>query len=156
SVSTATSNPLNATPVAVNLESRISDHIVRVGLNYKFDPNGAVYDAPTNAKALALDKAPIMTAWSWVGPYLGVNYGYGLGQSNADTVLSDASMGTPLIATHTSGKLSGMLFGGQAGLNWQSGAWVAGIEADLQQSRQRGRVATLNCATEICNPAISA
>jgi outer membrane immunogenic protein len=38
SVSTSTSNPLNATPVAVNLESRVTDHIVRVGLNYKFDP----------------------------------------------------------------------------------------------------------------------
>ena len=38
-VSTSTSNPLNATPVAINLESRVSDHIVRVGLNYKFGPN---------------------------------------------------------------------------------------------------------------------
>src|SRR5262249_17795432 len=37
SVSTSTSNPLNATPVAVNLESRVSNHIVRVGLNYKSD-----------------------------------------------------------------------------------------------------------------------
>jgi iron complex outermembrane recepter protein len=101
-------------------------------------------------------KAPIVTAWSWAGPYLGVNYGYGWGKSNTDTTLSDASMGTPLIATNTSAKLSGMIFGGQTGFNLQSGAWVAGIEADLQQSRQRGRSATLNCAGVICNPAISA
>src|SRR5262249_44757457 len=155
-VSTAATNPSNSTPLAVNLESRVTDHIVRVGLNYKFDPFAAVYDPSTAANRLTLDKAPIVTAWSWAGPYLGVNYGYGWGKSNTDTVLSDASMGTPLTVSNTSAKLSGMIFGGQGGLNWQSGAWVAGIEADAQQSRQRGRVATLNCATATCNPAIDA
>jgi opacity protein-like surface antigen len=129
---------------------------VRVGINYKFDPLATVYDAPLAAKGLAVDKAPILTAWSWAGPYLGVNYGYGWGKSNSDTVLSDASSGASLVATNMSTKLDGMTFGGQAGFNWQSGPWVAGIEADFQQSRQRGRAATLNCATAICNPAISA
>jgi iron complex outermembrane recepter protein len=155
-VSTAATNPLNATPVTVNLDSRVTDHIVRVGINYKFDPLATVYDAPLAAKGLALEKAPIVTAWSWAGPYLGVNYGYGWGKSNTDTVLSDASSGAALIATNMSTKLDGMTFGGQAGFNWQSGPWVAGIEADFQQSRQRGRAATLNCSTAICNPAISA
>jgi hypothetical protein len=28
-----------ATPLAVSLDARVTDHIVRVGLNYKFDPN---------------------------------------------------------------------------------------------------------------------
>src|SRR5260370_7630207 len=65
-------------------------------------------------------------------------------------------MGTPLLAAHTPFKLNDMIFGGQAGFNWQAGAWVAGIEADFQQSRQRGRAATLNCATAVCNPAIRA
>jgi iron complex outermembrane recepter protein len=156
SVATATSNPLNATPVAVNLESRVSDHIVRVGLNYRFDPFATVYPASAAAKSLTFDKAPVLAAWSWAGPYLGVNYGYAWGKSNTNTVLSDASMGTPLIATNTSAKLNGMTLGGQAGFNWQAGAWVAGIEADFQQSRQRGRGATLSCATTICNPAIGA
>jgi iron complex outermembrane receptor protein len=155
-VSTAATNPLNATPVAVNLDSRVTDHIVRVGINYKFDPLATAYDAPLAANALALAKAPNVSAWSWTGPYLGVNYGYGWGKSNTDTVLSDASSGGALLATNMSPKLSGMTFGGQAGFNWQSGSWVAGIEADLQQSRQRGRAATLNCAGAVCNPAISA
>jgi iron complex outermembrane recepter protein len=155
-ISTAATNPFNATPIAVNLDSRVTDHIVRVGVNYKFDPLATAYDAPAAGKGLALDKAPIVTAWSWAGPYLGVNYGYGWGKSNTDTVLSDASSGAALMATNTSGKLNGMTFGGQAGFNWHSGAWVAGIEADVQQSRQRGRAATLNCAGAICNPAISA
>jgi outer membrane immunogenic protein len=155
-VSTAATNPLNATPVTVNLDSRVTDHIVRVGINYKFDPLATVYDAPLAANGPALDKAPILTAWSWAGLYLGVNYGYGWGKSNTDTVLSDAASGAALIATNMSAKLDGMTFGGQAGFNWQSGPWVAGIEADIQQSRQRGRAATHNCTTAICNPAVSA
>jgi opacity protein-like surface antigen len=156
SVSTSTSNPLNATPVAVNLESRVTDHIVRVGLNYRFDPFATVYAASTGANGLTLNKSPMVTAWSWAGPYLGVNYGYAWGKSDTDTALSDAAMGTPLIAAHTPFKLNDIIFGGQAGFNWQAGAWVAGIEADFQQSRQRGRAATLNCATAVCNPAIGA
>jgi iron complex outermembrane receptor protein len=155
-VSTASTNPLNSTPLAVSLDSRVTDHIVRVGLNYKFDPFAMVYAAPTGSNGLTLDKAPIVMAWSWAGPYLGVNYGYAWGKSNTDTVLSDASAGAPLIATNTSAKLNGMTLGGQTGFNWQSGAWVAGIEADLQRSRQRGRGARLNCDTATCNPAISA
>jgi iron complex outermembrane receptor protein len=155
SVSTSTTNPLNATPVAVNLESRVSDHIVRVGLNYRFDPFATVYAAPTGYN-LTFDKPPMVTAWSWAGPYLGVNYGYAWGKSDTNTALSDAAMGTPLVAAHTPFKLNDMIFGGQAGFNWQAGAWVAGVEADFQQSRQRGRGATLNCATATCNPAVGA
>ena len=155
SVSTSTTNPLNATPVAVNLESRVTDHIVRVGLNYRFDPFATIYDAPTGYN-LTFDKAPMVAAWSWAGPYLGVNYGYAWGKSDTNTALSDAAMGTPLVAAHTPFKLNDMIFGGQAGFNWQAGAWVAGIEADFQQSRQRGRAATLSCATAVCNPAVGA
>jgi iron complex outermembrane receptor protein len=156
SVSTSTTNPLNATPVAVNLESRVSDHIVRLGLNYKFDPFATVYDPPAAAKGLTLNKPPIVTPWSWAGPYLGVNVGYGWGKSNTDTLMSDALMGTPLVANNTSAKLNGMNFGGQTGFNLQSGAWVAGIEADLQRSNQPGRTTTFNCDTATCNPAIGA
>jgi opacity protein-like surface antigen len=137
------------------LESRVSDHIVRVGLNYRFDPFATVYAAPTGYN-LTFDKPPMVAAWSWAGPYLGVNYGYAWGKSDTNTALSDAAMGTPLLAAHTPFKLNDMIFGGQAGFNWQAGAWVAGIEADFQQSRQRGRAATLNCATAVCNPAIGA
>jgi iron complex outermembrane recepter protein len=155
-VSTSAINQLNSTPLAVSLDSRVTDHIVRAGLNYKFGPAGAVYGPSLITKGLAFDKTPIVTAWTWAGPYLGVNYGYGWGKSNTDTGVSDAAMGTPLAATNTSAKLEGMTLGGQAGFNWQSGAWVAGIEADLQQSRQRGRASTLGCAGAICNPAISA
>jgi hypothetical protein len=67
--------------LTTQFNSRITDQLLRVGLNYKFDPFATVYDAP-DANGLTFDKAPIVTAWSWAGPYLGVNYGYGWGKSD--------------------------------------------------------------------------
>src|SRR5262249_32612363 len=55
-VSTDAINPLNSTPIAVNLDSRVTDHIVRIGLNYKFDPTGAVCAASADAKSPMLFK----------------------------------------------------------------------------------------------------
>ena len=51
--------------------------------------------------------------------------------------------------------IDGWIGGGQIGFNWQAGAWVAGIEADFQGSRQRGSATTFDCAGENCNPAIA-
>src|SRR6202040_1906777 len=70
---------------------------------------------------------------------------------NTNTLLSGATVGTPLLATNTPGTLNGMSFGGQTGFNWQSGPWVLGIEGDAQQAQQRGRATTLNCAAATCN-----
>src|SRR3954469_21077669 len=56
-----------------------------------------------------------LNAYSWAGPYLGANLGYGWG-----TV--DNNLAKP----------SGLLGGVQAGYNWQSGPLVYGVEGDLQ------------------------
>ena len=167
SISTSVTNPFNATPVTLSSNSRITDNIVRVGLNYKLDPAIGVYDvlagvgAPSVYTALPYKApgalgTPIVTSWTWAGPYLGVNAGYGFGKSNTDTVMSDSALGTPLVATSTSSKLDGMIFGAQAGFNWQSGPWVAGIEADIQSSHQPGRTTTFDCAGATCNSALGA
>ena len=166
-ISTSVTNPFNATPVTLSSNSRITDNIVRVGLNYKLDPAIGVYDvlagvgAPSVYKALPYKApsalgTPVVTSWTWAGPYLGLNAGYGFGKSNTDTVISDSTVGTPLVATSTSSKLDGMIFGAQAGFNWQSGPWVAGIEADIQSSRQPGRTTTFDCAGATCNSALGA
>jgi outer membrane immunogenic protein len=155
-VSTTASLPANLTPLAVEFNSHVTDHIVRVGLNYRLDPLGVVYDAPKGLKGPTLYKAPTLPAWTWTGLYLGVNVGYGWGKSSTDTVFSDATTGAPLLATITSATLKGMIFGGQAGFNWQSGPWVLGIEGDAQQAQQRGQATTFNCAGATCNPAASA
>jgi iron complex outermembrane receptor protein len=158
-------NPLNATPIMLSSNARITDNIVRVGLNYKLDP-ATGYDALTGIGAPPVYKGlpskappyalPVVAEWTWAGPYLGLNAGYGWGKSNTDTVISDAIAGTPLAATTTSGKFNGMSYGAQTGFNWQFGAFVAGIEADIQNSRQPGRTTTFGCAGATCNPAIAA
>src|SRR5262249_17234040 len=152
SVSTATSNPLNTTPVAVNLESRVTDHIVRVGLNYKFDPFATAYDAAADSKASVLFKAPMLATWTWAGPYLGGTIGYSAGKSNTDTAFSDPVSGAELFATTRSRRLDGAIGGGQAGYNWLSGGvLLAGVEGDLNYSGQRAKFNAI-CPRDVCNP----
>lgn len=54
-------------------------------------------------------------SYSWAGPYLGGNIGYAWGS----------------VANNPS-KPSGFVGGVQAGYNWQSGAFVFGLEGDIQ------------------------
>src|SRR4030095_12297326 len=61
-VSTAATNPMNSTPLAVSFDSRVTNHVARVGLNYKFDPAGAVYDAAADSRAPMLFKAATLAA----------------------------------------------------------------------------------------------
>lgn len=58
-----------------------------------------------------------LNAFSWAGPYIGGNLGYGWGSVN--------NSGT---------KPSGFEGGLQAGYNWQSGPIVFGLEGDIQGS----------------------
>ena len=81
---------MNATPITFSASSHVTENIVRAGVNYKFDPAVGGYDVPPGigipliykapAKAPAFG-APIAIAWSWAGPYLGINVGYSAGKS---------------------------------------------------------------------------
>ncbi len=152
-VSTAATNPLNATPITVNLDSRVTDHIVRVGLNYKFDPTGAAYAASASAKSPMLFKAPMLAAWTWAGPYVGGTVGYSAGKSKTDTIFSDPESGAELFATSGSRRLDGAIGGAQAGYNWVAGILLAGVEGDLNYSGQRAKLNAV-CPGEICNPSL--
>jgi outer membrane immunogenic protein len=152
-VSTTATLPTNSTPLAINFNSHVTENIVRVGLNYKFDLSGALYDAPAGAKAPMLFKAPILVAWTWAGPYLGGTVGYSWGKSTTDTIFSDPASGAQLFATNTSRKLDGLIGGAQAGYNWVAGNVLAGVEADLNYSGQRARLKAV-CPGEVCNPAL--
>jgi outer membrane immunogenic protein len=79
-----------------------------------------VAKAPATARAL----------FNWSGFYYGVNAGYGWGESSHTDTGTGAS----------SGKLDvdGWLLGGTVGANWQSGAWVGGVEADLAWANPDG------------------
>ena len=163
-ISTSVTNPFNATPVTLSSNSRITDNIVRVGLNYKLDPARGVYDvlagigAPSVYQALPYKGpvaygTPIESPWTWAGFYVGGTIGYGWGKSNTDTVFSDPATAGQLFATNGSRKLEGAIGGAQGGYNWVAGNMLAGVEADLNYSGQRARMRA-GCPGEVCNPAL--
>jgi outer membrane immunogenic protein len=102
--------------------------------------------------ALAADlplKAPPVVApvFSWAGPYIGLNVGYGWSSETVSgsvtgttTVKSPAGTTvTPLapVPLYGGGSLDGVLGGGQLGYNWQFANWLVGLEGDFQGTGQR-------------------
>jgi opacity protein-like surface antigen len=151
-------NPNNTVPIAVTFNSRLKDDIVRLGLNYKFDPNllyAQASDEPGISKGLAEARVfktmALNVPWSWTGYYLGLNAGYSWGNTKTDTLFSDETMGGLLYTTSSSSRIGGKLGGAQTGYNWQLGPWVWGIEADAQLADQRG-TPVIRCPDLICNP----
>jgi outer membrane immunogenic protein len=71
--------------------------------------------------------------FTWTGSYVGLNVGGVWGSGSRSTTLYDA--GFPLLSNDYPNTLgagaSGWLAGGQAGLNWQSGGAVFGLETDI-------------------------
>jgi len=83
--------------------------------------------------------APIFT---WAGPYVGLNVGYGF-EGNKNTTIG----GSPLITNSQiagtvpfslSKKRDGFIGGAQIGYNWQMGSFVYGLEADIQGTDIKG------------------
>ena len=90
---------------------------------------------------------PPAPAWSWTGFYVGVDAGYGWNQNTGDAIcITPAGTVFGLGCTNPTGSVmqpSGGLVGGEAGYNYQSGIFVAGIETDLQWSSIKGSGTTL-------------
>lgn len=80
-------------------------------------------DMPVKAQRAPLVAPP----YSWTGFYVGANVGYAWGpwDASSNQIIFDPS------TTHNP-KVNGALGGLQAGYNWQSGAWVYGLEGDIQ------------------------
>ena len=88
------------------------------------------------ARAADLPPAPQLPPMEaeplWTGFYAGLNVGGAFGSSrNAFTV---AGFGLPSFAT----SLDGVIGGGEAGYNWQTGPWVLGLEANFEGSGLSG------------------
>jgi opacity protein-like surface antigen len=152
-------NPANSTPIAVAFNSRVTEDILRLGLNYKFESYAGyapVYKTTSETlyRPRLIYKAPVAALWTWTGFYFGANAGYAAGKFGTDTLYSDASLGAPLFATSSSSKLKGGIGGAQTGYNWQAGMWLAGLETDVQFSSQRVITAS-TCPGAICNPGIT-
>ena len=116
---------------------------------------GSAMAADMPVKAPIYKAPPAIVPYNWSGFYVSANVGYGWGQSSnswnffapADN-LALFHPGTTTIcppngfAFCASGsdanKLNGAIGGLQAGYNWQTGKFLAGVETDFQLSSQNG------------------
>jgi outer membrane immunogenic protein len=98
-------------------------------------------------------KAP-PPVWNWTGFYAGGNLGYSWGNADNTTVSFIDSAGVLLATSSQSIGMNGVIGGGQAGYNWQTGRWVLGLETDIQATGQRG-TATFQCGAPCGIPAVS-
>ena len=115
----------------------------RFNLTFLF-PGGSASHEP-QAAALPVKAAPSAPPpWRWTGFHVGVNAGYGSGQSDTGVTFVNAATGAAIIppAGSVTGRLpdlSGFIAGGQVGYDIQAASrWVYGIEGDMQWANQRG------------------
>jgi outer membrane immunogenic protein len=84
-------------------------------------------------------KAPMMAPVNnWSGLYLGGNVGYGWGNGTIDLTPHLVDVDPAGLDT----KSNGVIGGAQIGYNWQIGAVVTGLEADIQGSSIKGSAHT--------------
>jgi outer membrane immunogenic protein len=76
--------------------------------------------------------APV-PVYTWTGIYWGANVGYSWGQSKNDRSLINLG-----VTASESQNIDGVIGGVQTGYNYQFGAWVLGLETDIQASGQKG------------------
>jgi outer membrane immunogenic protein len=74
-------------------------------------------------------KAPVYVppVWSWAGPYIGINGGYGFGRSDFSSPFASGGFDA-----------NGAMVGGTLGYNWQFGQTVLGLEGDIDWSDMSG------------------
>jgi outer membrane immunogenic protein len=89
-------------------------------------------DLPVKAPAFA----PAPALYNWGGWYVGVNAGYSWGHTDVDYAQgSGLIFGVPPFATggglSTNLNPGSFIGGGQLGFNYQTGAWVWGLETDI-------------------------
>jgi outer membrane immunogenic protein len=104
-------------------------------------------------------KAPAYVApFTWTGVYLGINAGYGTGQSTGNAyctnpagVVSGLGCAAAMPAALSQ---SGGFVGGQLGANYQTGMFVWGVEADIHVSHINDSTGALGLPC--CIPALTA
>ncbi len=85
----------------------------------------------------------IAQLYAWAGFYVGVNAGYGVGESP-----TAATFGVGLNNPSAIISPAGGFFGGQLGYNWQRANLLLGVETDLQAADLRERDCTFACAAK--------
>src|ERR1700748_131454 len=80
---------------------------------------------------------PMMAAYDWSGFYIGANGGYGSPNTSLDIDNNFREPRSPGVAEGCN-RADGGLAGGQIGYRWQTGALVAGLEAQGNWADLRG------------------
>jgi outer membrane immunogenic protein len=93
--------------------------------------------APPPPQAPAFIPPP--PVYNWSGIYIGINGGYGFGNSN---------WGAPITTGNFA--LDGGLVGGTLGINFQSGQFVFGLEADGDWTNIQGNTSNGGCLGVVC------
>jgi outer membrane immunogenic protein len=126
--------PIFGAPNSVRSSGDLTLDVVRAGLSYKFDPDRFAGYAPAAAGGTLSYKAPapVTLPWTWSGYYLGAHAGYGWGRDPFSNLA--LFNGVPLFGVDSRGFVGGF----QAGANWQSGAFVGGLEIDLSGTDIKG------------------
>ena len=96
--------------------------------------------AGANAADLRRRPAPapyVPPLFTWTGFYAGINAGYGFGNDNNATTVGQVAINNATVAAgarpaNVGLRPEGFIGGGQIGYNLQTGAWVTGIETDIQ------------------------
>ena len=84
---------------------------------------------------------PVYPIFRWSGIYVGINGGGAFGNSNWTD---------PVEAATGNFSLSGGLFGGTVGANYQTGPWVFGVEGDWDWTNLSGTTFNTSCAFVGC------
>src|SRR5215472_9572104 len=92
---------------------------------------------------------PVATVYDWGGGYVGINGGYAFGQSEWG---SDPLNPSGLSSTGNF-HVNGGLVGGTAGVSGQFGAWVLGVEGDLDWQGLSGTSGSAFCTSLITSTA---
>lgn len=113
-------------------------------------------------KASTAAPTPVRATHDWAGFYVGVNAGGAWGSYGAQTTTNDSgAIGAGATSVDAAGnqiiRPYGFTGGSQAGYNWQSGNWVAGVEGDLEYLHLNGAsanyvpLAPFSTATAVIN-----
>ncbi len=101
-----------------------------------------VASSAASAADITLLQRPPAAIWSWSGLYIGGHAGYGWGRDPFTDVIFSGK--APLTGINSKGPVWGF----HAGANWQSGAWVGGVEIDLSGTNIKGSTSVSSTLTD--------
>jgi outer membrane immunogenic protein len=107
--------------------------VLLAALAASFAQSAVAADIPARVYKAAPAVVPIDT---WTGFYIGANGGYGWGRDRRDDLTAGGGFFTfgpgGILAGRQTTHPDGWVYGGQIGYNYQTSAWVFGLEGTLQ------------------------